>query len=103
MIDPHFFDDLSKKLASVLPESLRTAGKDIEKNFQAILQSAFNKLDLVTREEFDAQVAVLKRTREKIDQLEKEIQALQASTPKTQKNKPSTTKKSTTTKKSDDK
>lgn len=73
MFDAHFFDDLSKKLAKALPKGVRQACEDVEKNFQTILKSAFSKLDLVTREEFDAQVAVLQRTRKKVDELEKRL------------------------------
>ncbi len=73
MFDAHFFDDLSKKLAKALPKGARQACEDIEKNFHTILKSAFSKLDLVTREEFDAQVAVLQRTRKKVEELEKHL------------------------------
>ncbi len=73
MFDAKFFDELSKKLAEALPNGVRQACEDVEKNFQSILKSAFGKLDLVTREEFDAQVAVLQRTRKKVDELEKRL------------------------------
>lgn len=73
MFDAHFFDDLSKKLAKALPKGVRHACEDVEKNFHSILKSAFGKLDLVTREEFDAQVAVLQRTRKKVDALERHL------------------------------
>ncbi|MBX9587379.1 MAG: accessory factor UbiK family protein [Gammaproteobacteria bacterium] len=73
MFDAHFFDDLSKKLAKALPKGVKEACQDVEKNFHTILKSAFGKLDLVTREEFDAQVAVLQRTRKKVDELEKHL------------------------------
>ena len=73
MFDAHFFDELSKKLAKALPKGVRQACEDVEKNFHTILKSAFGKLDLVTREEFDAQVAVLQRTRKKVDELEKRL------------------------------
>lgn len=68
-------DAIVKRLIATVPPSLQQAKKDLEKNFHAILQSAFNKMDLVTREEFDAQVNVLKRTREKVDALEKQLSA----------------------------
>ena len=73
MFDAKFFDDLSKKLAKALPKGVQQACQDVEKNFHSILKSAFGKLDLVTREEFDAQVAVLQRTRKKVDELEKHL------------------------------
>jgi len=71
MIDADFFDRLSKKLVKALPAGVKSACEDVEKNFRTILQSAFAKMDLVTREEFDAQVAVLARTRKKVEDLEK--------------------------------
>lgn len=72
-----FLHDLNKKLCEALPSSLHTLKSDIEKNFHAVLQGAFNKLDLVTREEFDAQTKVLARTRKKIEALEAEIKRLE--------------------------
>lgn len=50
--------------------------REIEKNFRALLQSQLRKLDMVSREEFDAQVEVLRRSREKIDTLEQQLAAL---------------------------
>jgi hypothetical protein len=73
MFDAKFFDDLSKKLAKALPKGVQQACHDVEKNFHTILKSAFGKLDLVTRDEFDAQVAVLQRTRKKVEELEKHL------------------------------
>lgn len=50
--------------------------QEIEKNFRALLQSQLKQLDMVSRDEFEAQVAVLQRSREKIDQLEQQLAAL---------------------------
>lgn len=50
--------------------------REVEKNFRALLQSQLRKLDLVSRDEFDAQVEVLRRSREKIDRLEQQLQEL---------------------------
>jgi BMFP domain-containing protein YqiC len=47
--------------------------RDLEENFKAVLQSGLTKLDLVSRQEFDVQAAVLKRTREKLEALEKRV------------------------------
>lgn len=52
--------------------------QDVEKNIHTLLQSAFARLDLVTREEFDTQTRVLARTREKLEQLEKTVAELEA-------------------------
>ena len=75
MTDNSFFSTLAQKLGEALPGNMQAAKSDIEQNFRAILQANFSKLDLVTREEFDAQVKVLKRTREKLEALEKKIEA----------------------------
>ena len=77
MKKPDFLNDLNKKLFDALPPGIQLMKEDIEKNFHAILQSTFNKLDLVTREEFDTQVKVLARTRKKIESLEIEIKKLE--------------------------
>ncbi len=73
MIDTKSLDELVKRLASSLPSGLRHVHEDLEKNFRAVLQSTFAKMDLVSREEFDVQRAVLAKTREKLDSLEKQI------------------------------
>lgn len=76
MIDKKLFDETAKKLCDALPESLKHMKNDLENTFRHILQTTFSKLDLVTREEFDAQVAVLARTRQKIDEIEKQLAEL---------------------------
>lgn len=73
MIDLRTIDDLTRKLSDSLPPGLSTAKKEAETSFQAILSSAFEKMKLVTREEFDAQCAVLARTQEKLKDLEKRL------------------------------
>ena len=78
MIDPKVLDDLARRLADAMPAGLRDLQQDVEKNIRAALSSAFTKLDLVTREEFEVQSAVLARTRAKIDALEKQVAALEA-------------------------
>lgn len=71
-------EGIAKKLADALPQGLRSIGDDLEKNFRAVLRSSLAKLDLVTREEFEVQEAVLARTREKLQALEQRLQALEA-------------------------
>ncbi len=77
MFDSKFFDALSKKLTDVLPDSFHDAKKDLEKNFHSVLQSAFSKLDLVTRDEFDVQTKVLSKTRLKLEELAEKIEELE--------------------------
>ena len=78
MIDLKAIDDLARKLSELVPPGLKEAGADIEKNMKATLQAGLGKLDLVTREEFEVQRAVLLRSREKIDALERAVQVLEA-------------------------
>jgi hypothetical protein len=75
MLSQRLFDELNQKVAEVLAAS---PAKDIEKNVRATLSAAFAKLDLVTREEFEVQQAVLARTREKLTALEARLAALEA-------------------------
>jgi BMFP domain-containing protein YqiC len=70
-------EDLAKKLAESLPEGLRAVREDIETNFRAVLKSGLSRLDLVTREEFEVQEAVLARTREKLEELETRLAELE--------------------------
>lgn len=78
MIDPKLIDELSEHLTASLPTGFRTMQADLAKNFRASLEAGLAKLDLVTREEFDVQRAVLARTREKLTQLEQQVKALEA-------------------------
>ena len=73
MFDPKSIDDIANRLADAIPPGLNNLKQDMEKNFHAILQSALGKLDLVTREEFEVQKAVLAKTRSKLEDLEKRV------------------------------
>ncbi len=64
-------------MAEAVPRNLRALGEDLEKNFKSLLQSGFERMDLVTREEFDLQAAVLERTREKLERLEARLAELE--------------------------
>ena len=66
-------ENLAKKLAEAVPAGLKTMRDDLEENFRSVLRAGLAKLDLVTREEFEVQEAVLKRTREKLEALEEKI------------------------------
>lgn len=77
MIDPKRLDDLAQKVAGSLPSGLRVLKEDMERNLRAALEAALAKMDLVTREEFDVQSAVLARTREKLQRLEAEVAELE--------------------------
>ena len=77
-INSNGLDDLAKRLADSVPESLRAFGRDLESNFKAVLQAQLAKLDLVTRQDFDVQAAILERTREKLTTLEARLKDLEA-------------------------
>ena len=70
-------EELARQLAAAVPKNLRAIGEDLEKNFRSLLGAGFERMDLVTREEFDLQAAVLERTREKLEALEARIAALE--------------------------
>ena len=73
-------DDLSKRLSAAVPSGFSAIGSDLDKTFHAILQGAFEKMNLVSREEFEAQKAVLARTRKKLAELEAKVSELEQRT-----------------------
>jgi len=75
VLNAKIFEELSSKLSAAANKS---PAKDIEKNMRALLTQGFAKLDLVTREEFDIQMEVLARTREKLTALEARVAELEA-------------------------
>ncbi|HEU4655160.1 MAG TPA: accessory factor UbiK family protein [Steroidobacteraceae bacterium] len=76
-MDPRSLDDLARRLSAAVPPGLVALRNDLEANFKAILQSGIAKLDLVSRQEFDVQAGVLRRTREKLEALEGRLAALE--------------------------
>ncbi len=78
MIDLSQIDDLARRLSGVVPPALREAREEMQDNFKAALQAGLARLDLVTREEFDVQRAVLARTRTQLDELRALVEQLDA-------------------------
>lgn len=78
MIDLAQLDDLARRLGGLLPPSLREGREDLQENFKSVLQAGLARLDLVTREEFEVQRAVLLKTREKLESLERSVCELEA-------------------------
>jgi BMFP domain-containing protein YqiC len=72
-------EELARKLAESVPDSLRALRKDLEEGFRGVWKNGLDKLDLVTREEFEVQEAVLAKTREKLEALEQRLQELEDS------------------------
>ncbi|KRG67521.1 hypothetical protein ABB27_09290 [Stenotrophomonas terrae] len=77
MIDLNHIDELARRLSSLVPPGLRESREELQATFKTALQAGLSKLDLVTREEFEVQRAVLLRTREKLDALEQAVVALE--------------------------
>jgi len=78
MIDLKAIDDLARRVSELVPPGVKDAGAELEQNIKATLQAGLARLDLVTREEFEVQRAVLLRTREKLDALERTLEVLEA-------------------------
>ena len=70
-------DKLARMLAEAVPQGLKSVRDDLEKNFQSVLRAGLAKLDLVSREEFEVQEAVLSRTREKLEALEGRLASIE--------------------------
>jgi BMFP domain-containing protein YqiC len=70
-------DELARQLPESVPQNLRVLGQDLERNFKSMLQSGLERMELVTREEFDLQRAVLDRTRAKLETMEARLAELE--------------------------
>jgi len=71
VLDAKLIDELATKLSQAIPPGLKAAKTETEQQLKALLQTVLAKLDVVTRDEFDAQVRVLARTREKLEKLQR--------------------------------
>ena len=76
-MDTPRIDEIARRLLESVPPGLRAMQRDLESNFRAVLRASLSKLDLVSRDEFDAQVRVLERTRARLEELEKKLAALE--------------------------
>jgi len=77
MITNENLNDLAEKLSSAIPDGLKSLKSDMQNNMKSVLQSSLQQMNLVSREEFDVQAALLSRTLEKLNQLEKQIGELE--------------------------
>jgi len=77
MFDPRTLEQLVTRIAASLPPELGRLHDDVERNLRAALETALARMNLVTREEFDVQAALLVRTREKLDALEQQVLSLE--------------------------
>jgi BMFP domain-containing protein YqiC len=76
MIDLRTIDDLTRKLGDALPPGVIQAKDELENQFRTVLTGAFERMNLVGREEYDAQCAVLEETRTRLEALEKRLDEL---------------------------
>jgi len=77
-MDPFRIDEIARRLMEGVPPALRSMQQDLEDNFRTVLRATLGKLDLVTRDEFDAQTKVLERTRAKVEALQTRLTELEA-------------------------
>lgn len=77
MIDPKLLDDLARRLSTSAPSGFQLLQDDLRRNLRSSLEAALSKLDLVTREEFEVQAAVLARTRQKLESIEQQLALLE--------------------------
>lgn len=77
MIDIKTIDEMTRKLSSMMPTTLLQMQDDMRKNLRAALEGIFQELDLVTREEYNVQVALLARNRERLKVLEARVEQLE--------------------------
>ncbi|MGH1537360.1 MAG: accessory factor UbiK family protein [Gammaproteobacteria bacterium] len=69
--------DIVSKISAAVPEDLKSAKQGLEKNARATVEGAFQRLDLVTREEFDVQVTLLSKSQQRVKELEQRINELE--------------------------
>ena len=72
-MDTPRIDEIARRLLESVPPGLRAMQKDLENNFRAVLRASLTRLDLVSRDEFDAQMRVLERTRARLEELERRV------------------------------
>jgi BMFP domain-containing protein YqiC len=77
MFDPKKLEQIAKQIHESMPQPVRELGSDVEQKIRQVIQGQLNKLDVVSREEFDVQTQVLLRTREKLAQMEQKLSALE--------------------------
>ncbi len=77
MLDPRAVEDIAERISGLLPADARVLREEFRSNARALLETALARMDLVTREEFEAQTAMLRRTREKLERLETRLAELE--------------------------
>lgn len=75
--DPAHLDELLRRIDGLVPESLQSTRAELRKTMRAGIESLLQRLDVVTREEFDAQAKLLARSRQRLDELQARLDALE--------------------------
>lgn len=78
MIDPKKIEEMARQIHNALPPGIKSLGEEVDKKVKQVLQSQLNRLDMVSREEFEVQTKVLLRTRERLVELENRLAQLEA-------------------------
>ena len=76
-MEPFRIDEIARRLLERVPPALKSVQEDLESNFRAVLRERLSKLDVVSRDEFDAQARVLERTRARLEALEARLATLE--------------------------
>ena len=77
MFDPKKLEQVAKQIHESMPQPVKDLGTDVEQKVRQLIQGQLNKLDVVSREEFDVQTQVLLRTREKLTLMEQKLSELE--------------------------
>ena len=77
-IDFKNIEDISKRIKDIMPNSLKTSKEEVQKTLKSGADGFLQKLDLITREEYEIQLELLNKCYEKIDELEKKIEILES-------------------------
>jgi len=87
MFNPKKLEEIAKQVSDVIPESVKSVGSEVERKVKQVLQAQLQKLNMVSREEFDVQAKVLLRTREKLTALQKQVSEIETTLGASQENK----------------
>lgn len=78
MFNPQKLEEIAKQVTDAMPEGVKSFGTEVDRKIKQVLQTQLNKLDMVSREEFEVQTQVLLRTREKLNEMEAKFAQLEA-------------------------
>ncbi|GEM81671.1 ubiquinone biosynthesis accessory factor UbiK [Vibrio superstes] len=77
MFDPKKLEQIAKQIHESMPQPVKDLGTDVDQKVRQVIQSQLNKLDVISREEFEVQTQVLLRTRQKLNEMEKKMAVLE--------------------------